>query len=64
MWTWITIAAGVTLGLSALISLALGALLAAIGHETGELFETEIWRAATAPRGRRAAAQRMHPSGT
>jgi hypothetical protein len=61
MWTWIAIGTGVTLGLSALISLA---LLATIGHETGELFETEIWRAATAPRGRRAAAQQMHPSGT
>jgi hypothetical protein len=66
MWTWITIGAGVTLGLSALISLALGALLATIGHELGELFETEIWRAASAPRasGRRPAAQRMQPSGT
>jgi hypothetical protein len=46
MWTWITIGAGLTVGLSALISLALGALLATIGHEIAELFEAGLWRAA------------------
>jgi hypothetical protein len=47
MWMWITIGAGLTLGLSALIGLALGALLATIGRQIGELFESELW--ATAP---------------
>jgi hypothetical protein len=52
VWIWIAIGGGLTFGLSALISLALGALLATIGRETGELFETEMWTTAPAP-GRR-----------
>ena len=38
MPVWITIGAGVTLGLSALVSFALGAIFATIGREIGELF--------------------------
>jgi hypothetical protein len=49
MWIWMTIGACLTVGLSALISLALGALLATIGRETRELFETEMWTTAPAP---------------
>jgi hypothetical protein len=50
MWMWITIGAGLTLGLSALVGLALGALFATIGREIGELFETELWKTAPASR--------------
>jgi hypothetical protein len=66
VWEWITIGAGLTLGLSAVISLALGALLATIGREIGGLFEKEMWRTAPAPhaRGRRPVPQGLHPSGT
>jgi hypothetical protein len=46
MLTWIAIAVVVTLGLSALASLALGATLGMIGRDVGELFERELWTVA------------------
>ena len=41
--TWIALAALAALGLSALVSLALGAILGVIGRELGEAFEAELW---------------------
>jgi hypothetical protein len=46
MLTWMAIGLIVTLGLSALASLALGATLGMIGRDVGELFERELWTVA------------------
>jgi hypothetical protein len=46
MLTWIAIAVVVTVGLSALASLALGAALGMIGRDVGDLFEHELWTVA------------------
>jgi hypothetical protein len=46
MLTWIAIVVVVTLGLSALASLALGATLGMMGRDVGELFEHELWTVA------------------
>jgi hypothetical protein len=65
MWIWITIGAGLTLGLSALISLALGALLTTIGRETGSSSRRRCGRPLLRPGadGRRAGPEGL-PTGT
>jgi hypothetical protein len=50
MLTWIAIAAAGALCLSALVSLGLGAVLAMIGHDVSELFESELWTVAPTAR--------------
>jgi hypothetical protein len=70
MWMWIMIGAGLMLGLSALVGLALGAVFATIGREIEEMFEAELWRTARASKPthrwtpKRGIAQRAMPSAT
>ena len=49
---WIAIAAAAALGLSALLSLALGATLGMIGRDLGELVEADLWSVAPPARAR------------
>jgi len=43
---WIAIGTVAALGLSALLSLALGAILGMIGRDLGELVEADLWSVA------------------
>ena len=46
MLLWIAIGTVAALGLSALLSLALGAILGMIGRDLGELVEADLWSVA------------------
>jgi hypothetical protein len=46
MLVWIGIGTVTGLGLSALVSVALGATLRMIGRDVGELFEADLWSVA------------------
>jgi hypothetical protein len=46
MLMWITFGTVAGLGMSALVSLALGATLGMIGRDLGELFEADLWSVA------------------
>jgi hypothetical protein len=50
--TWIAVAAVAALGLSAFVSLALGATLGMIGRDLGELIEADLWSVAPPARAR------------
>jgi hypothetical protein len=43
MLVWIAIGTVTAFGLSALVSVALGATLGMIGRDLGELFEADLW---------------------
>lgn len=49
---WIAIGTLAALGLSALLSLALGATLGIIGRDLGELMEADLWSVAPPARAR------------
>jgi hypothetical protein len=55
MWMWITLGVVVTLGLSGLVSLALGTVLGSIGRDISELLEAESWTTAPPARARASA---------
>jgi hypothetical protein len=46
MLTWIGVGTFLTVVLSGLVSLGVGAILGMIGREVGELFESELWAVA------------------
>jgi hypothetical protein len=46
MFIWIAIGSVTALGLSTLVSVALGATLGMIGRDLGELFEADLWSVA------------------
>jgi hypothetical protein len=55
MLMWITFGVVLTLGLSALVSLALATILGSIGYEVSELLEAEAWTTVSPARARASA---------
>jgi hypothetical protein len=54
LWMWIAVGVFALLGLSAVVGLALGAMLGQIGQEVGSLLDSGPWAVAASVRGSRA----------